>query len=44
VGVAKREFMAREHGASLELMRAIKRLIDPKGIMNPGKIFPGSTA
>lgn len=40
VGVAKREFMAREHGASLEVMRAIKRLFDPKGIMNPGKMLP----
>jgi len=25
--------------AELELMRAIKRTIDPKGILNPGKIF-----
>jgi D-lactate dehydrogenase (cytochrome) len=40
VGVAKREFMAREHGSSLEIMRAIKRLFDPKGIMNPGKMLP----
>lgn len=40
VGVAKRDFMAREHGASLEVMRAIKDLLDPKGIMNPGKMLP----
>jgi D-lactate dehydrogenase (cytochrome) len=40
VGIAKREFMAREHGASLDVMRAIKNLLDPKGIMNPGKILP----
>ncbi len=39
IGVAKREFLAEEHGPSLELMRSIKRLFDPKGIMNPGKIF-----
>lgn len=40
VGLAKRDFMAKEHGASLEVMRAIKDLFDPKGFMNPGKIFP----
>jgi D-lactate dehydrogenase (cytochrome) len=37
VGIGKREFMPKEHGASLELMRQIKTLIDPNGIMNPGK-------
>jgi D-lactate dehydrogenase (cytochrome) len=37
VGIGKREFMQREHGASLELMRQIKKLFDPNGIMNPGK-------
>jgi len=40
VGFAKRHLVAREHGTSLELMQAIKGLLDPKGIMNPGKIFP----
>jgi FAD/FMN-containing dehydrogenase len=24
----------------LELMRGIKKLFDPKNILNPGKIFP----
>jgi glycolate oxidase len=28
-------------GAQLRLMRAIKDLFDPKGILNPGKIFAG---
>jgi D-lactate dehydrogenase (cytochrome) len=41
VGIGKREFMVAEHGASLEVMRKIKHLLDPNGIMNPGKMFPG---
>ena len=40
IGIGKRKFMHMEHGESLELMRQIKTLIDPKGLMNPGKIFP----
>ncbi len=39
IGIGKRKFMRREHGESLKLMRQIKDLIDPNGIMNPGKIF-----
>jgi D-lactate dehydrogenase (cytochrome) len=39
VGIGKRKFMALEHGASIILMKKIKDLIDPKGLMNPGKIF-----
>jgi len=39
VGIGKRKFMALEHGGSYALMRQIKNLIDPKGLMNPGKIF-----
>ena len=31
--------MQLEHGAGYDLMKAIKDLIDPKGLMNPGKIF-----
>ncbi len=41
VGIGKRGFMEAEHGPSLEWMRRIKALFDPKGILNPGKIFPG---
>lgn len=39
VGIGKRKFMAHEHGQSLEVMKRIKTLLDPNGIMNPGKIF-----
>ena len=39
VGIGKRKFMALEHGRSYQLMRRIKDLLDPKGLMNPDKIF-----
>ncbi|HEY9211440.1 MAG TPA: FAD-linked oxidase C-terminal domain-containing protein [Ancylobacter sp.] len=41
VGQGKRKYMEAEHGAgALDAMRAIKLALDPKGIMNPGKIIP----
>ncbi|MFO7918225.1 MAG: FAD-binding oxidoreductase [Anaerolineae bacterium] len=40
IGFMKRHFMDQEHGESLKVMRSIKDLFDPKGIMNPGKVFP----
>jgi D-lactate dehydrogenase (cytochrome) len=41
VGRGKREYMVEEHGeGSVEAMRAIKRALDPKDTLNPGKIFP----
>jgi D-lactate dehydrogenase (cytochrome) len=39
VGIGKTKFMDAEHGASLHLMKQIKKLIDPHEIMNPGKKF-----
>ncbi len=39
IGIGKRQFMTLEHGAGYDLMKAIKNLVDPKGLMNPGKIF-----
>ena len=39
IGIGKRKFMQLEHGESFDLMRRIKTLLDPKGLMNPGKIF-----
>jgi len=39
VGIGKRKFMELEHGQSYDLMRRINQLLDPKGLMNPDKIF-----
>ena len=40
VGLHKMGFLVNEAGAeAIEMMRAIKRALDPKNIMNPGKIF-----
>jgi alkyldihydroxyacetonephosphate synthase len=38
VGIKLAPLMAEEHGCGLEVMRSIKRAIDPNGIMNPGKM------
>lgn len=40
VGFGKTQFMDLEHGAALDVMRQIKEALDPRGILNPGKIFP----
>lgn len=40
VGLGKREFLLEEHGeGALAVMRALKATMDPKGILNPGKMF-----
>ncbi|MGH2828879.1 MAG: FAD-binding oxidoreductase [Actinomycetota bacterium] len=39
IGHGKLDFMRREHD-SLATMTAIKRALDPDGIMNPGKVLP----
>jgi D-lactate dehydrogenase (cytochrome) len=40
VGLHKMEFLVSETGiGAVEMMRTIKRALDPKNIMNPGKIF-----
>ncbi len=38
VGIARAKYMEREHGKALEVMRTIKRALDPNNIMNPGKM------
>jgi glycolate oxidase len=40
VGAVRIDYACREHGAALNAMRSIKKALDPKGIMNPGKLIP----
>jgi D-lactate dehydrogenase (cytochrome) len=41
IGLGKRDYLAREHGdAAIEVMRAIKSVLDPENLLNPGKILP----
>ncbi len=45
VGLAKRDYVGRElDPASIDLMRGLKRVFDPAGVLNPGKGFPPDTA
>lgn len=40
IGVGKLKFMEAEHGPAVAYMRAIKTALDPKNILNPGKLLP----
>lgn len=40
VGLGKRAYLAREHPDLLPLYRGLKRLFDPHGVLNPGKVLP----
>jgi len=42
IGISKAAYLEKEiDPQTLALMRQIKKAFDPKGILNPGKIFPG---
>ncbi|KAF8889768.1 D-lactate dehydrogenase cytochrome oxidoreductase [Gymnopilus junonius] len=41
VGLGKKEYLQEELGPNtVELMKLVKKTIDPLGIMNPGKLYP----
>jgi len=43
IGVSKAEYLPLEQSEALiQLQRDVKRAFDPKGLLNPGKIFPNS--
>ena len=37
IGAGKVAYLEKEHGPALAFMRDIKRALDPRNIMNPGK-------
>lgn len=39
IGINKKEYLSKQHHDNLPLMRLIKKSIDPKNIMNPGKVI-----
>jgi D-lactate dehydrogenase (cytochrome) len=39
IGMGKLDFLEIEHGVAVEVMRAIKRTLDPENLLNPGKVI-----
>ena len=39
IGLGKQDWLVAELGDAVDIMRAIKRALDPKDLFNPGKIF-----
>ena len=39
IGIGKLKFMEQEHGLAWEVMRGLKRQMDPLNILNPGKLL-----
>src|SRR5712692_587868 len=43
-GAVRQPYMRAEHGDALDVMQKVKDALDPKGILNPGKICEGSAS
>jgi D-lactate dehydrogenase (cytochrome) len=39
IGIGKQDWLRAELGEAVDLMRAVKQALDPKDLLNPGKIF-----
>jgi D-lactate dehydrogenase (cytochrome) len=39
VGLGKKKYLQAEHGEALDVMRTLKRTLDPENRMNPGKVL-----
>jgi alkyldihydroxyacetonephosphate synthase len=44
VGRSKAPMMRREQGTAIDVVRGIKRTLDPRGILNPGSLIPHGEA
>jgi D-lactate dehydrogenase (cytochrome) len=44
IGLHRRDLLDVEHGPAVDVMRTIKRALDPLGIMNPGKMLSDAVA
>src|SRR5437868_10464424 len=42
IGIHKLDALVAEHGNAVELMKTLKRALDPRNILNPGKTVPSS--
>lgn len=40
IGLGKIRYLAAERGEAVDVMKAIKRALDPNNILNPGKVLP----
>ena len=39
IGLGKQQWLEEELGEAVDLMRSVKRALDPTNMLNPGKVF-----
>ena len=39
VGIGKLDYLDAEHGDAMSVMRALKEALDPRNLLNPGKVI-----